>query len=112
MFQPFHIQRWIKGTTLVGEPDHIPDDALRRATNVRLDRTLGIIEARPGWTVRTASAFASSVIYLSRLVAATVTVSALGLKDECESHQNLAEFCCFSFSKAPLLLPSRRSVAD
>ena len=74
-FQPFHIARWTRGATLVAEPDMIPDDALRRATNVRLDRTLGAIEVRPGWTARTSSAFASTVIYVSRLVASAATYS-------------------------------------
>ena len=74
-FQPFHIGRWTRGATLVAEPDMIPDDALRRATNVRLDRTLGAIEARPGWTIRTVAAFASAVVYVSRLVASTATYS-------------------------------------
>lgn len=74
MFQPFHFTRWVHGATLVSEPDNIPDDALRRATNVRLDRTLGVIEVRPGWTLRsTAGAFAGSVSFLSRLFVSTVT---------------------------------------
>lgn len=74
-FQPFQIARWTRGATLIGEPDAIPDDALRRATNVRLDRTLGAIEVRPGWAIRTAGAFVSPVIYLSRLVASVATYS-------------------------------------
>jgi len=72
-FQPFHITRWTRGATLVSEPDMIPPDALRRATNVRLDRTLGVIEARPGWSAKTAAAFAASVTFLSRLFATAAT---------------------------------------
>lgn len=66
-FQPFSLQRWIRGATLVSEPDQIPDDALRIASNVRLDRTLGAIEVRPGWTAQTLSAVFGSIVYLSRL---------------------------------------------
>mgnify|MGYP003336265001 CR=1 FL=1 len=50
-FQPFHIRRWRRGSILVGTPDSIPDDALRRAVNVRLDRVLGTITSRPGWSL-------------------------------------------------------------
>lgn len=72
-FQPFPLQKWTRGATLLSEPDLIPDDALRVASNVRLDRTLGIIEVRPGWTVRTASALAASISYLSRLFTTVAT---------------------------------------
>lgn len=73
MFSPFGISRWTRGVTLLSEPDLIPEDALRIASNVRLDRTLGVPEVRPGWVVRTASALAASIRYLSRLFTATVT---------------------------------------
>lgn len=72
-FQSFPIHKWLRGATLVSEPDLIPDDALRIASNVRLDRTLGVIEVRPGWTVRTASALAASISFLSRLFATVAT---------------------------------------
>ena len=69
-FLPFSVQNWRRGSVLVSSSDMIPDDALRRAVNVRLDRELGIITARPGWRERTSAAFALAVIYLSRLYAA------------------------------------------
>ncbi len=72
-FSPFPLQKWLRGATLVSEPDLIPDDALRVALNVRLDRTLGGIEVRPGWTVRTTSALAASINYISRLFATAAT---------------------------------------
>ena len=73
MFMPFKLGRWTKGVTLLSEPDLIPDDALRIGSNVRLDRTLGAIEVRPGWTARTTTAFASSIAYLTRLFARAAT---------------------------------------
>ena len=73
MFSPFAISLWTRGVTLLSEPDLIPDDALRVGVNVRLDRTLGAIEVRPGWTVRTASALAASISYLSRLFTSVAT---------------------------------------
>ena len=73
MFTLFPVSRWTRGATLLSEPDLIPEDALRVALNVRLDRTLGAIEVRPGWIQRTASVLAGSIIYLSRLFTTTVT---------------------------------------
>jgi hypothetical protein len=72
-FQSFHIPRWTRGATLIGEPDAIPDDALRHAVNVRLDRTLGIVEARPGWTLKTAVALSGSISYISKLFSTSLT---------------------------------------
>lgn len=73
MFNAFHISRWTHGATLIAEPDAIPDDALRHAVNVRLDRTLGIIEARPGWSLKTPAALSAVVLYLSRLFTTAAT---------------------------------------
>jgi len=72
-FQPFRLTRWTRGSTLISEPDLIPDESLRLATNVRLDRTLGIIEARPGWSVKTAAVLGASISYLSRLFTTVAT---------------------------------------
>src|SRR3990167_4790959 len=72
-FQLFTTAQWTKGATLLSEPDLISEDALRIASNVRLDRTLGAIEVRPGWTARTASALAASISYLSRLFTTAAT---------------------------------------
>lgn len=72
-FTPFRITRWTRGSTLISEPDLIPDESLRLAINVRLDRTLGTIEVRPGWTLRTAAALGASVSYLSRLFTSAAT---------------------------------------
>ncbi len=69
-FQPFSMQRWTRGTILLGEPDAIPEDALRRAVNVRLDRTAGSIEVRPGWLRKTAAPFLAPLTMLSRLYTA------------------------------------------
>jgi hypothetical protein len=66
-FVPYHVSRWLRGSTLVGTSDSIPDDALRLAQNVRLDRTLGAIEARPGWTRQNTNVFASAVVWLTKL---------------------------------------------
>ncbi len=68
MFSPFHINRWLRGTTLVGLPDSIPDDSMRRGNNVRVDRTLGVIEARPGWTIVNTTTLVAAVLWLSKLV--------------------------------------------
>src|SRR5712692_1744981 len=73
MFNPFHINRWLRGSTLVGNNDQIPDDALRRANNVRLDRTLGQIEARPGWTLINFTTL-TTVIWLSKLFASLTNI--------------------------------------
>lgn len=72
-FTPFHIPRWTRGAILIGEPDAIPNEALRHAVNVRIDRTLGVIEARPGWTRKTAAALSSYISYLSRLFTTAAT---------------------------------------
>ncbi len=66
-FSPLHINKWLRGSTLVGNCDQIPDDALRLARNVRLDRTLGQIEARPGWTRFTDGVFGAAILWLSKL---------------------------------------------
>src|SRR5712692_8846499 len=68
-FNPFHINRWLRGSTLVGNNDQIPDDALRRANNVRLDRTLGQIEARPGWTRLGTGSYSNPIVWISKLYA-------------------------------------------
>ena len=68
MFAPVHLTQWRRGGILSGEPDTIPADALRRADNVRTDRTEGAICSRPGWTRKTAATIASQTItWLSKL---------------------------------------------
>lgn len=71
-FLPHHAQKWRRGSILVSEPDQIPEDALRRAVNVRIDRTLMSIEARPGWTARSA-ALGGSLPFLTRLFSSAAT---------------------------------------
>jgi hypothetical protein len=61
------MSRWTHGAVLVGEPDQIPDDSLRLARNVRLDRVLGLPSVRPGWSRRSFADFAAAISYLSRL---------------------------------------------
>ncbi len=75
-FSHHQFLRWTRGSTLVAEPDAIPEDALRIAQNVRLDRVLGAITNRPGWTrVTPGGPFAGPIVYLSKLFlkAATYT---------------------------------------
>ncbi len=72
-FNPFHLNKWLRGSTLVGNSDAIPDDALRRANNVRLDRTLGQIEARPGWTF-IFNPFIPPLIWISKLFVSATTI--------------------------------------
>ena len=69
-FQPFHIRRWRRGSILVGTPDSIPDDALRRAVNVRLDRVLGTITSRPGWSLLGA-VDSDAVVFVAKLYGST-----------------------------------------
>ena len=67
MFTPLHLSRWLRGSILVGPPDQIPDDALRIARNVRLDRILGTLTTRPGMERRTQSALGGTITLLTRL---------------------------------------------
>ena len=76
MFRLEPIENWIMGSVLVGQPDGIPQGALRRAVNVRLDRILRSICSRPGTTRLTAAAIASGpVTWLSKLFGASVDTS-------------------------------------
>lgn len=72
-FQPFSFKGWSRGAILVGESDAIPEDSLRQAVNVRLDRTLRAIEPRPGWTRKTVSSIGAAITFLSRLFSRTGT---------------------------------------
>lgn len=72
-FQPFHNSRFTRGSVLVSEPDSIPDEALRLAQNVRLDRTLGAIEVRPGWSIKTPVALGASIATLTKLFSQLAT---------------------------------------
>lgn len=74
-FKAFHTTPWRRGVTLIGEPDYLPDDSLRTGFNVRLDRMLGAISSRPGWTQRTTAALGASITYVSRLVTNAGTFS-------------------------------------
>jgi hypothetical protein len=74
-FRPLDIPRWTRGAQLTGEPDSIPDDSLRHAANVRLDRVLGAITGRPGWTRRTSGSLGAAVVAISRLVTTAATYS-------------------------------------
>lgn len=73
MFRPFKVDKFSKGAILLGEPDSIDDGALRRATNIRTDRTLLALEVRPGWTARTSGSLGPAIVYLSRLFTHTTT---------------------------------------
>src|SRR5882672_9324213 len=70
-FQLFNFKGWSRGSILVGEPDEIPEDGLRRAVNVRLDRTLRAIEPRPGWSRKLGGPFSDAIAFLSRLFSRT-----------------------------------------
>lgn len=72
MFTPYHINAWDHATVLLGEPDAIPDSALRAALNVRLDRTLRVIEPRPGWSRVLAAPLGGPLVFIAELVEPTV----------------------------------------
>ena len=75
-FQLEKIENFIYGCVLVGQPDSIPEGALRRANNIRIDRVLRSIASRPGTTRLTASAIASgSFTWLSKLFGTSLDIS-------------------------------------
>lgn len=50
-FAPAQLLQWFRGTVLVGLADRIPDGSFRLTHNIRIDRVLGAICNRPGWTL-------------------------------------------------------------
>jgi hypothetical protein len=108
MFVPFHIARWLRGATQVGLSDAIPDDAMRRGNNVRVDRTLGAVEVRPGWTLASTTALAATVVWLSKLVVSAATTVCYR-----QSNGNLSrETSAFAVTNAAIAVPGNQVISD
>ena len=75
-FSLFTIRNFLRGVVLLGLPDSIPEGTFRKAINIRIDRTLGSITNRPGWTKLSSNVVASGAItWISKLFGSTTDFS-------------------------------------
>lgn len=64
------LTQWVGGTVLVGQPDDIPETALRVSRNARNDKFLGSISSRVGITKKTSGSLGGVVLWIAKLFGA------------------------------------------